>query len=110
MNTFERVRRHVRLMRHTSSRKGDAGTPPFLILFINSLCNQTCEHCFFWQHLNQPDDLTFEEITRLSEGLGRIENLNLSGGEPFLAKSSATSAVVHPPQRRAEITCRLTGR
>lgn len=61
-------------------------SPPFLILFINSTCNMKCEHCFYWQQLNQKDDLSFEEIVALSEDLGRIENLNLSGGEPFLRK------------------------
>jgi MoaA/NifB/PqqE/SkfB family radical SAM enzyme len=61
-------------------------SPPFLILFINSLCNMRCEHCFYWKQLNQRDDLALEEITALSEELGPIENLNLSGGEPFLRK------------------------
>jgi MoaA/NifB/PqqE/SkfB family radical SAM enzyme len=64
----------------------DVPSPPFLILFINSLCNMKCEHCFYWQQLNQPDDLSLEEIVSLSEDLGHIENLNLSGGEPFLRK------------------------
>ena len=64
----------------------DVPSPPFLILFINSTCNMKCEHCFYWQQLNQKDDLSFEEIVALSEDLGRIENLNLSGGEPFLRK------------------------
>jgi MoaA/NifB/PqqE/SkfB family radical SAM enzyme len=53
-------------------------------LFINSICNMKCEHCFYWRQLNSPDDLTFEELVSLSEELGPIENLNLSGGEPFL--------------------------
>ncbi len=43
-----------------------------------------CEHCFYWQNLNRPDDLSFDELVDLSRQLGRIENLNLSGGEPFL--------------------------
>lgn len=64
-------------------------SPPFLILFINSLCNMRCEHCFYWKELNAPDDLTFDEIVALSEDLGPIENLNLSGGEPFLRKEFA---------------------
>ena len=67
----------------------DVPSPPFLILFINSICNMKCEHCFYWQQLNSPDDLTFEEIVSLSEELGPIENLNLSGGEPFLRKEFA---------------------
>jgi len=48
-----------------------------------------CEHCFYWRSLNQRDDLTKEEIFELSRSLGRIENLNLSGGEPFLRKEFA---------------------
>ena len=64
-------------------------SPPFLILFINSLCNMKCEHCFYWQQLNQPDDLSFDELVSLSKDLGPIENLNLSGGEPFLRKEFA---------------------
>ncbi|MCP5432837.1 MAG: radical SAM protein [Alphaproteobacteria bacterium] len=48
-----------------------------------------CEHCFYWKQLNQRDDLSFDEIVALSEELGPIENLNLSGGEPFLRKEFA---------------------
>jgi sulfatase maturation enzyme AslB (radical SAM superfamily) len=48
-----------------------------------------CEHCFYWRNLNGKDDLSFEEIVALSKSLGRIENLNLSGGEPFIRKEFA---------------------
>ena len=83
MNTAERIVRHGKL---TWKNLGfpSLATPPFLILFINSICNLTCEHCFYWQNLNQRDDLKVEEIFALARDLGRIENLNLSGGEPFL--------------------------
>jgi MoaA/NifB/PqqE/SkfB family radical SAM enzyme len=64
-------------------------SPVFLILFINSICNMKCEHCFYWRSLNQQDDLSKEEIFALSESLGSIENLNLSGGEPFLRQEFA---------------------
>ena len=57
-----------------------APTPPLLILFINSLCNQKCEHCFYWQSLNGKDDLTLDEMLALSRSMGKIEILNLSGG------------------------------
>jgi MoaA/NifB/PqqE/SkfB family radical SAM enzyme len=86
MNTAERVKRHVRITRQSFQ---EAPSPPFLVLFINSICNMKCEHCFYWQSLNQKDDLTFEELVALSESLGPIENLNLSGGEPFLRKEFA---------------------
>jgi MoaA/NifB/PqqE/SkfB family radical SAM enzyme len=48
-----------------------------------------CEHCFYWQSLNGKDDLSFDELVSLSRSLGKIENLNLSGGEPFLRKEFA---------------------
>lgn len=83
MNTVERVVRHTRLTWKNLAFP-QVSTPPFLILFINSICNLTCEHCFYWKNLNQRDDLTVEEIFALARDLGRIENLNLSGGEPFL--------------------------
>ncbi len=67
-----------------AGRKEPRRTPPFLILFINSICNLTCEHCFYWRNLNRRDDLTFAEMQALSRELDTVENLNLSGGEPFL--------------------------
>lgn len=81
MQLLDRVARHTRLSMMAS---GDLPSPPFLILFINSLCNMRCEHCFYWTHLNKRDDLSVDEIFALSRSLGKIENLNLSGGEPFL--------------------------
>ncbi|MBI2822199.1 MAG: radical SAM protein [Acidobacteria bacterium] len=85
MNLPERVVRHIRLTARNYAGPNPP-SPPFLILFINSICNQTCEHCFYWRNLNRKDDLTVEEMRQLSEDLGPIENLNLSGGEPFLRK------------------------
>ena len=86
MNALGRVRRHLRLTKQSYASPEDPGTPPFLILFINSICNQTCEHCFYWRNLNRSDDLSVAELRALSESLGPIDTLNLSGGEPFLRK------------------------
>ena len=83
MNFLQRLTRHARL---TLTNYRSNPSPPFLVLFVNSICNMKCEHCFYWQSLNQRDDLTKDEIVALSRSLGRIENLNLSGGEPFLRK------------------------
>jgi MoaA/NifB/PqqE/SkfB family radical SAM enzyme len=83
---LQRIARHARLTRLSYQR---AETPPFLVLFVNSICNMKCEHCFYWTSLNKRDDLSVEEIFALSDSLGPIENLNLSGGEPFLRKELA---------------------
>jgi MoaA/NifB/PqqE/SkfB family radical SAM enzyme len=86
MNVLDRISRHLRISAKTLEA---APSPPFLVLFINSICNMKCEHCFYWTSLNKRDDLTKEEVFALSDSLGRIENLNLSGGEPFLRKEFA---------------------
>lgn len=86
MNPLRRLLRHGRL---TASHYRPRPSPPFLVLFINSICNMKCEHCFYWTSLNKKDDLSRDEIFALSESLGTIENLNLSGGEPFIRKDFA---------------------
>jgi MoaA/NifB/PqqE/SkfB family radical SAM enzyme len=86
VNAVQRMSRHIRL---TSDVYRGVETPPFLVLFINSICNMKCEHCFYWTALNKRDDLTRDELFALSRELGPIENLNLSGGEPFLRKEFA---------------------
>ncbi|MEB3165822.1 MAG: radical SAM protein, partial [Cyanobacteriota bacterium] len=48
------------------------------------VCNLSCDHCFYWRDLNQRNDLSFDELRSLSEDLGPVEILNLSGGEPFI--------------------------
>ena len=83
MSLVRRMTRHARLSLRANGLP-EIGTPPFLILFINSICNLKCEHCFYWESLNKKTDLSFEEMVALSEDLGPIENLNLSGGEPFM--------------------------
>ena len=83
MTVIDRIQRHAKLSLNAMGHQKRA-TPPFMIIFINSICNLTCEHCFYWRNLNQRDDLTFEEFEKLSLDLGEFEQLNLSGGEPFI--------------------------
>ena len=55
-----------------------------VIFFITSRCNARCETCFYWQELNRPGDLTFEQIEKVSQTMPQITDLWLSGGEPTL--------------------------
>ena len=60
-------------------------TPPFLIFFVTSKCNLKCKHCFYWENMgDSTSDLTFNEFESVSNQLGKLYNLLLSGGEPFL--------------------------
>jgi MoaA/NifB/PqqE/SkfB family radical SAM enzyme len=86
MKLFDRMVRHTKITLNSYRKRPDIN---FLVFFINSVCNMTCEHCFYWTNLNKRDDLSVEEIFELSRSLGRINNLNLAGGEPFLRKEFA---------------------
>ena len=88
MTVIDRIQRHTKLSINALGHHQRA-TPPFMIVFINSICNLTCEHCFYWRNLNQRDDLSFEEFRKLSKELGEFEQLNLSGGEPFIRSEFA---------------------
>jgi len=83
MNIAQRTKRHAMITLRSYTKQP---SPTFLVLFINSICNMKCEHCFYWTSLNKKDDMSAEEIFELSKSLGKLENLNLSGGEPFLRK------------------------
>ncbi len=55
-----------------------------LIFFVTSRCNSLCRTCFYWEELNSRDDLTFEEMGRLSATMPSFREIWLSGGEPTL--------------------------
>jgi len=59
--------------------------PLYLILYVTTRCNLKCQHCFYWQSLNTGKyELTLEEHQKISESMGKIAFLSLTGGEPFL--------------------------
>lgn len=60
-----------------------------LFLFVTSTCNSLCRTCFYWDELNKGQDLTFDQIARMSETAPPFHKLWISGGEPFLRKDLA---------------------
>jgi len=72
----------VQLLR-TTQREKRLGT---VILFVTSRCNAFCKTCFYHEELNQPGDMTFAQIEKISETMGPITDLWLSGGEPTLRR------------------------
>ena len=64
----------------------DEDTAALITLFVTSQCNAKCGHCFYWENLNQNNDLKFREMQTLSDSLERVDVLLISGGEPFLRK------------------------
>src|SRR5438445_748693 len=72
----------VQLVR-SSKREKRLGT---MILFVTSRCNAFCQTCFYHEELNQPGDMTFAQIEKVSRTMPPITDLWLSGGEPTLRR------------------------
>ena len=72
----------VQLLR-SSKREKRLGT---VILFVTSRCNAFCQTCFYHEELNQPGDLTFAQLEKISRTMPPITDLWLSGGEPTLRR------------------------
>ena len=72
----------VQLLRSTK-RDTRLGT---VILFVTSRCNAFCKTCFYHEELNQPGDLTFAQLEKISRTMPSITDLWLSGGEPTLRR------------------------
>lgn len=62
------------------------GPPVNLIFFVTSRCNLLCRHCFFWEELNGPknEELSLDDIARVSRSVPNLLSLSLTGGEPYL--------------------------
>ena len=72
----------IQLLR-SSKRERRLGT---VILFVTSRCNSFCKTCFYHAELNQPGDLSFEQIEKISQTMPPVTDLWLSGGEPTLRR------------------------
>ncbi len=59
--------------------------PVYVIIFVTNRCNLRCRHCFNWQNLNSTGpEISLKDIDRFSKALGRLLDVSISGGEPFL--------------------------
>ncbi len=61
-------------------------TPVYLILYLTSRCNFRCPMCFYLEEIEDPQkkEIAFPELEKMARSLGRLIQLSLTGGEPFL--------------------------
>lgn len=59
--------------------------PSYFIFYPTSRCNLKCSHCFYHDSLNKKfNELTLEEIDKITKTMDPILQLLLTGGEPYL--------------------------
>ena len=63
-----------------------SSAPSYLIFQVTSQCNARCLTCFNWKRLDRPkkNDLSLQEIEKISRNFGPVLQLTLGGGEPLL--------------------------
>lgn len=64
--------------------------------FITNLCNARCKHCFLRNtlNINEEKKLSLQEIEKFFSSLGKISNIVLGGGEPFLRQDIDQMCVI----------------
>lgn len=66
--------------------------PQYIVFFVTSKCNARCKMCFYWQEIEKSslkNELTLEEIKKISSNIPKFYSLAISGGEPFLRNDLA---------------------
>ncbi len=66
--------------------------PPYVVFFVTSRCNSRCKMCFYWKQIEESapkNELTLEEIKKISAAMPEFYSLAISGGEPFLRNDLA---------------------
>jgi radical SAM protein with 4Fe4S-binding SPASM domain len=59
--------------------------PPYFIYYPTNRCNLKCSHCFYHDSLNKKhNELSIDEIYKITKTMSPILHLILTGGEPFL--------------------------
>lgn len=59
--------------------------PSYFIFYPTSRCNLKCNHCFYHDSLNKRfNELTLDEIDKITKTMDPILSLILTGGEPYL--------------------------
>lgn len=71
--------------RQAELRAGRPGRLEDLYIFLTSVCNARCRHCFYIDELGtRPDELTLEDYRKLAPTLPPLRHLTLTGGEALL--------------------------
>ena len=79
---------------------------PHIAFFATAHCNIGCNHCFYRERIRtagKRDELSLDEIKKISESLGNIYSLTLTGGEPTLRDDLIGIAKVFYGQNRLRL-------
>lgn len=79
--------------------------PTYLIFYVTSVCNSKCKMCFNWKYNTNKvkEELTLEEIDKMSKKMGYMQYVTLGGGEPYLRRDIDEICKIFYKNNNAEI-------
>ncbi len=81
--------------------------PIHLTFFVTRRCNAGCPYCFYLRSnegaANEAEELSLEEIRKISDSLGRLMWLAFSGGEIYLRRDLAEISGIFYDQNKPSI-------
>ena len=97
--------------RHLPRLASKNGPPLHLTFFVTARCNALCNHCFYWESLNQNQkELTLDEVDKIAASLDRVLWVAFTGGEPFLRKDLPEFAkILHDRLRPVTLSINTNG-
>jgi MoaA/NifB/PqqE/SkfB family radical SAM enzyme len=76
---------YLKYARRIVDKKG--ASPLYFVYFVTENCNALCKHCLLGQRTERlKDELTIDEIERVSRSMGDMLFFTPTGGEPFLRR------------------------
>lgn len=61
----------------------------YIILYVTNVCNFRCNFCFYYAEIEKgrkPNELSLNEMDKISSSVGSLLQLSMTGGEPFIRK------------------------
>ncbi len=58
--------------------------PHYLVFFVTKNCTARCRHCLLGERAHSTDELTVDEISRMTRHMDPLLFLLITGGDPFL--------------------------
>ena len=71
--------------------------PQYFVFFVTHRCVASCDHCFDWVRRDDPsysDELSLDEIEKVSRTMDDVMFMFLTGGEPFIREDLSEIAKI----------------
>jgi MoaA/NifB/PqqE/SkfB family radical SAM enzyme len=78
--------------------------PNYLIQYVTARCPARCKMCFYWDEIanaTKHKELSVNELRSISKSFGNLQQVTLTGGEPFLRADLPEIVRIYDKQNQA---------